>query len=363
MSVATTRPEPLLEQGAAEWGVSVIICCYNSAARLPETLAHLRRQEAPEGVPWEVIIVDNNSTDDTARVATECWPAGAASPLRIVKEAKAGVGYARQRGIRESRYEILVFADDDNWLCAGWLQAAVEIMAGDPQVAACGGPSAAVTTVPLPDWFPRHQLCYAVGNQQERAEAGELWTAGMVLRKSAWEQVIGLGFHNFAASRTGSELLSGEDVEMCRALRLAGWQIAYDSRLRIEHFIHASKLDWGYLRRLCHGFGASGAQIDAYSYALAGAPASVKSRIRRTWLWNVYASGLELLRQRKTLAASRRSSMEGEDRVLTLEMTLGRFSQLIKLWKDYDRRVFRITRMFRSTHAAGVLSGNKEPVL
>jgi glycosyltransferase involved in cell wall biosynthesis len=334
--------------GAANWGISVIICCYNSAARLPETLGHLSCQRVDGEIPWEVIVVDNNSKDGTAQLATQCWPADASAPLRIVREPKPGVGYARQRGIQESRYEILSFVDDDNWLCAGWLQAAVEIMADYPKVGACGGPSAAVTTVPLPGWFSSYQLCYAVGDQRERAEAGELWTAGMVLRRSAWEQVLRLGFQPFAASRTGGELLSGEDTEMCRALHLAGWRIHYDPRLQIEHFIRADRIEWGYLRRLCRGFGASSAQIDAYRFALGGSPSSLKGRLRRTWLWNVYASARGVLRYRQILIDALRSPMEGEGHVLDLEIGLGRLSQLLKLWKDYDRRVNHITGMFRS---------------
>ena len=54
-------------------GVSVIVCCYNSAERLPETLKYLSMQNVPENMPWEIIIVDNNSTDSTNDVAMEIW--------------------------------------------------------------------------------------------------------------------------------------------------------------------------------------------------------------------------------------------------------------------------------------------------
>ncbi len=50
--------------------VSIVICCYNSAHRLPETIRHLLAQEIPEGLLWEVIVVDNACTDNTAQVKT-----------------------------------------------------------------------------------------------------------------------------------------------------------------------------------------------------------------------------------------------------------------------------------------------------
>jgi hypothetical protein len=66
----------------APLGVSVVICSYNGALRLATVLSHLAAQEAGAGTPWEVIVVDNASTDGTADTARRCWPAGHAAPMR-----------------------------------------------------------------------------------------------------------------------------------------------------------------------------------------------------------------------------------------------------------------------------------------
>ena len=71
-------------------GVSVVICCHNSAKRLPETLAHLAAQDVPVGTPWEVIVVDNCSTDGTSEVASRTWASRMTVPLRVVREERAG---------------------------------------------------------------------------------------------------------------------------------------------------------------------------------------------------------------------------------------------------------------------------------
>src|ERR1051325_3144369 len=99
-------------------GVSVVICCYNSSTRLPETFRHLARQSLSASVPWEVIIaVDQQSTDNTAEAAEDAWKEnGAPAPIRVIVEERAGRGAAIHAGFTAARYEVLVTVDDDNWL-------------------------------------------------------------------------------------------------------------------------------------------------------------------------------------------------------------------------------------------------------
>src|SRR5438874_1022703 len=98
-------------------GISVIICCYNSSARLPKTLEYLASQEVPLNIYWEVIIVNNNSSDDTVIVAQKEWAKYKLRvPFKVVDENVAGTIHARKRGIAEASYELLLFCDDDNWL-------------------------------------------------------------------------------------------------------------------------------------------------------------------------------------------------------------------------------------------------------
>src|SRR6266516_3860790 len=82
-------------------GVSVVICCHNSAQRLAKPLAHLAVQQVPQGIPWEVILIDNASTDGTADFATAHWPATASAPLRVISEPRLGLTHARECGFRE----------------------------------------------------------------------------------------------------------------------------------------------------------------------------------------------------------------------------------------------------------------------
>jgi glycosyltransferase involved in cell wall biosynthesis len=103
-------------------GISVIICCYNSSLRLPKTLEYLSNQATGNLFPWEIILVDNNSSDNTSVIATNFWASlDIDVPLIIVEESKPGLIYARNTGINKANYDFLIFCDDDNWLNKNYL--------------------------------------------------------------------------------------------------------------------------------------------------------------------------------------------------------------------------------------------------
>ena len=179
-------------------GVSVVICCHNSAKRLPRTLRHLAAEPLGD-IPWEVVVVDHKSTDGTEAVAQLAWPTDHPVPLRVVDESRAGLSLARERGLSEAQFDIVSFLDDDNWVEPGWIATVAEVMLQHPQVGICGGYSEEVCEIDPPAWFERNKLGYAVGAQGDRAgdvteTRGSLWGAGLTLRKSAWEDLVSRGF-------------------------------------------------------------------------------------------------------------------------------------------------------------------------
>ena len=325
-------------------GISVVICCHNSAKRLPETLAHLARQEVASEVPWEVVVVDNASTDDTARVAEALWPDDAPAPLRVVQEAEPGTGHARRRGIVEARYDIIGFVDDDNWLAPDWVERAARVMAEHPEVGACGGYSEAVCEVPPPGWFERHCVMYAIGPGPEGQEPGYrnlLWTAGMLMRKAAWEQMVSRGFRSVVVgragtARTGKSLAAGEDSELCFALRLAGWKLWFDPRLRFRHYLPETRLRWDYLRRLLRGLGHSVA-LDAYSFALSKGHGGVRERLRLTWQWQTAREVYFFLANPRALQHALVKRKEGGQEPLEVEYHFGRLTELLHMRSRYNR--------------------------
>ncbi|HVA84571.1 MAG TPA: glycosyltransferase [Candidatus Binataceae bacterium] len=328
-------------------GVSVVICTYNGAARLPQTLAHLAAQENTDTIAWEVLVVDNASTDDTAEVARRCWPADAPAPLRIVHEPRLGTAYARRRGLMEAGYEIIGFVDDDNWLAANWLSVMNEIMARDPQLGALGSLSYPACEIEPPRWFERFRADYTIFTEDDLAVVGEahwgLFSAGMSIRKTAWLQLLRDGFDFSISGAVGSRLGRGEDSELTFALREAGWKLRIEPRLRFEHFIPASRLNWAYLRRLKRESAISTVALDAYN--LPSDPGTgMKSRLRKTWGWHALAAARALLKDPRTLVLAPLCAMEGDPAVLAYEGWRGRLTGLLRLRGKYRAAMLKQRR-------------------
>jgi len=248
-------------------GVSIIICTHNGGNFLPETIEHLNRLDVDPRIPWEVIIIDNNSTDGSGEIALKCWKR--TDSFRVVKELKLGLIHARVRGISEAAYEYISFIDDDNWIEPDWINVVYDIFQSFPEVGICGGDSTPECEVAPPSWFETYQNCYAVGIQNDVSAditdiRGHVWGAGITFRKSAVEKLFSDGFSFFLTGRKGKKLLAGEDTELCFALRLQGWRIRYDKRMQLRHYIPKNRLTWEYLCKMYSGFGASHGILDIY---------------------------------------------------------------------------------------------------
>lgn len=118
--------------------LSVVICTWNRAELLAGCLASLAAQGLP-GDEWEVLVVDDGSTDDTAAVATADGAAGDA-PVRHLLQDHRGQPAARNRGIAEATGDVVLFLDDDEEAPAGFLAAVLTALAADPSLAGAGGP-------------------------------------------------------------------------------------------------------------------------------------------------------------------------------------------------------------------------------
>ena len=106
----------------SEWTITLALCTHNHSDRLARTLADLRRLRAP-GCDWELLIIDNGSTDATSHMlAGDGWRP-VSLPVRVVREEVLGLSNARNRAVREARGEYIVFIDDDETPDRDWLRA------------------------------------------------------------------------------------------------------------------------------------------------------------------------------------------------------------------------------------------------
>ena len=253
-------------------GISIIVCSYNGASRLPSTLLHLANQ-VTSNLSWEIILVDNNSTDGTTVSANSLWETSGLSniPLITIMEKRPGVSFARYTGINESIYDYIIFCDDDNWLDCNYIQKAYDIMSSDSELYILGGLNKAVADVPFPAWFKEVEHAYACGPQAARdgdAERQFITTAGMVIRKNTFSIFEQIGFESQFTSRKGTELSSGEDSEMCFVALMLGHKIAYTSQLQLQHYMETKRLNWNYFIALTIGHAKSGYKLQYYQFLL-----------------------------------------------------------------------------------------------
>lgn len=240
-------------------GISVIVCCYNSSLLLPETLKHLALQKLVEDIPWEVIIVNNASFDNTEEAAFNEWSKyNASAGFKVVSEQEQGIIYARKKGLSFARYEYILFCDDDNWLQNDYLEKAFQLMEKLPDAGALGGCSEVVTDGLLPEWWEENKNSFAVGNQAVKSgdvtQRGYLWGAGLITRKIILDSVFDSRYPFILSGRKGNQVISGDDSEICSRIILLGWKLYYHEDLNFKHFLPKERLTDEYRDKLIAGF-------------------------------------------------------------------------------------------------------------
>lgn len=252
-------------------GFSIVICCYNSASRITETVAYVRRLKT-DAFGFEIIVVDNNSSDNTYQLAMHIASTVGEVEMNVVSETAAGKTNALISGIRSASYEYILVCDDDNWLHEDYLLIAWQVMQGDPLIGILGGRGVIHSEAVLPAWFSTLQNAWAIGSQAE--QSGEVsnapkavWGAGMVIRSIAWNDVFKRGFKQFLTGRRMENLaMAGEDTELCILVHAIGYTIHYEEKMWYFHQLHESRLSWRSLKNLWEGFARSSVYFEMYIY-------------------------------------------------------------------------------------------------
>jgi len=252
-------------------GVSVIVCCYNSASRITATLQHLAAQ-VTNNINCEIIIVDNASTDNTQQTVKGVWAKNAHTEidLLIVNQPTPGLSFAREKGIAQARYNYMVFCDDDNWLATDYISTVFNLFNNHPKAAILGGFGTAVfeDESAKPNWFDTFHSSYAVSLQPgAEASVNSVYGAGMALRKPVIAEI--LSRHQlFLNDRKANNLLAGGDEEICLSAKLSGYEVLYSPALKFKHYLPVNRLNWAYLKKLHIGFAKSYVVINLYNKAL-----------------------------------------------------------------------------------------------
>lgn len=240
--------------------ITIAVPTFNGASRLPKLLECLKNQKGVETLKWELIIIDNNSTDNLKEVIDNqitTWPAEV--PLRYCLEKRQGAAFARQKAIEIAAGSLVGFLDDDNLPKTDWVLQAVTFAQQFPQAAAFSGPIHGVYETPPPEGFEKIQAFLAIreyGDEVYQFNPQNLQlppAASLVVRRDAWKAHVPL--QPTLTGKIPGRFVQGDDYEPLLYLSKAGWEIWYNPNLHSYHQIPAWRFEKSYLMTLAKGCG------------------------------------------------------------------------------------------------------------
>jgi glycosyltransferase involved in cell wall biosynthesis len=244
----------------------VAIRTYNAERYLPEILDRVRSQEQLEEYQWEVLVVDNNSTDQTAQIIKDYQAQWLPNiPLRYYLETRQGSSYARRRAIEEANAPLIGFLDDDNEPGLTWVSDALKFAKEHPKAAAFGSQIHGIFEIEPPVGFKRisgfmpvverkSSVCFTAGRykQLNMMPPG----AGLVIRRQPWLDYVPAELT--LKGPVGKSLSKkGEDIEALIYIKKADWEIWFNSEMHIYHHIPKSRFERNYLLSFFKGTGLS----------------------------------------------------------------------------------------------------------
>jgi glycosyltransferase involved in cell wall biosynthesis len=305
---------------------TVLIATYNRARILGDAIEAVLTQRTIPDFQWELLIVDNNSRDDT-RAVVERYVGVSPVPVRYLFEPQQGKSHALNAGLGQTRGSIVAFTDDDVLVPPDWLATAVSIL---DRWGADGGGGRVLPkweTAP-PSWLasnPRlrgHLALMEVETHQmlqyPLKGPGNIWGANMVFRRSVFDQV---GLFNIELGPSGGRPVNSEDLDIVeRALKI-GRKVVYDPDLVVYHRVPAQRMRMRYFRRWAFVTG-QGAALRGTS-----GPGNFPIFGRPFWMYRKTAA---LLRAWLVAALLRRPQ--------ALELQLDCFNMAGRLWWYRDPR-------------------------
>jgi glycosyltransferase involved in cell wall biosynthesis len=251
--------------------VSVLICTYNRAPLLEQTLTALARAVRPDGCAVDVVVVDNNSADDTAGLVQRAAASGSL-PIRYVHEGRQGKSFALNTGLSVAQGDIIALTDDDvlpepEWLVrmvANFRSADVVFVFGKVLPRWEVPPPPEMLTLRARDiWGPLALVDY--GDETIRYDPASFGRkrlpvgANLAIRRDAIHRV---GGWRTDLGKVNNTLIAGEDHELCVRLYRAGlYSGIYDPAVAVRHLVPASRLTREYFRRWFYWHGRTMARM------------------------------------------------------------------------------------------------------
>jgi glucosyl-dolichyl phosphate glucuronosyltransferase len=234
--------------------LSIVVCTLNRAALLERAVVSLLAQETHD-TRFEVLVVDNGSSDDTpSRVA---GLARGSIAVRYVRESRLGLSHARNTGIEHAIGDVVAFLDDDAEADARWVDWLVTVFRADPITGAAGGRTLVRWPDERPDWMSDaiegyYGKCDYGDHRRTLAFPAYPFGSNMAIRRELLVSLSGfrpdLGAH-------GSDLMAGEETDLFRRLHERQIRVVYEPRAVVHHWAARPRVTrrWSVRRAFKHG--------------------------------------------------------------------------------------------------------------
>jgi GT2 family glycosyltransferase len=238
--------------------LSVIICTYNRADCILDALHSLVRQTLPRNL-FEILLIDNNSTDATATLCKNFASDMNGFNYRYIVETNQGLSYARNRGIAEAAGGIIIFMDDDAVAELDYLEKMLAFFKQTPDAAACGGRIYPRFESRRPRWMSRFLLPLTSsidlgGKVKMFSRRQSPVGANMAVKKEVFEKY---GLFNPNLGRKGNSMDGAEEKDLFYRLKSAKEKIYYVPGAIVHHYVPDCRLTFDFFRRQALGIGKS----------------------------------------------------------------------------------------------------------
>lgn len=231
--------------------LTAIICTYNRAKYIGPLLESIAANDLPKA-EYEILLVDNNCTDNTREICETFAEAHPEVSFRYTTESEQGLSAARNRGIKEAKGDIIVYIDDDALVDPYYLRDYAEWFSAHPDTMACGGPIIPLYETQEPEWMSPYTRALLTawmdyGDTPREYPKGRFPGGGnAAYRKSVFEKV---GYFNTELGRKGDSLMGAEEKDIFDKMHALGMQILYLPTPVLHHIIPQKKLEKDFFDR------------------------------------------------------------------------------------------------------------------
>ncbi len=237
--------------------LSIIICSYNRASYISDALSSLYTQTAGLN-SFETIIVDNNSTDNTAEVFSRWRTIHTEGSFAYITESKQGASFARNTGAAIAKGDWLCFMDDDAVATPNYVENIIKHIKTKPDAVGFGGRIIPKYIPAEPKWMS-YYVSSLVGNFDYAPSACAFeygkypLESNMIVNKEIYKQIG--GFNSNLPGVVGTLRIGGEGKELFYKILALGHTIYYDPTICVHHVVEVKKLTSEYMYRVASGIG------------------------------------------------------------------------------------------------------------